>query len=170
MEGRFISKDPIGFKGGITLYNYTKNNPVKYTDPMGLYPCNGGIWDQNAGISDWQFSLAFGGSLNLANVHFNCRSNSRLKCSAKQVCIGGGPLASLGFSFNFCGTVYNANDSNNLSGWSGWQLTSGAGPVSVQGDFSGGGNIGAGPGIGAGFAFVRCYTYDLKCNSPCEEK
>jgi len=36
MEGRFISKDPIGFSGGINLYSYTAENPINYTDPFGL--------------------------------------------------------------------------------------------------------------------------------------
>ena len=35
-EGRFISKDPIGFDGGINIYTYTFNNPIRYTDPFGL--------------------------------------------------------------------------------------------------------------------------------------
>jgi uncharacterized protein RhaS with RHS repeats len=36
--GRFISEDPIGFLGGDTnLYRYVGNNPVNYTDPMGLH-------------------------------------------------------------------------------------------------------------------------------------
>jgi uncharacterized protein RhaS with RHS repeats len=38
MEGRFISKDPIGFTGGdINLYGYVGNNPINYIDPLGLW-------------------------------------------------------------------------------------------------------------------------------------
>jgi RHS repeat-associated protein len=34
--GRFITKDPIGFRGGLNLYRYANNNPALYTDPFGL--------------------------------------------------------------------------------------------------------------------------------------
>lgn len=38
MEGRFISKDPIGFAGGdVNVYNYVGGNPVNYTDPSGRF-------------------------------------------------------------------------------------------------------------------------------------
>ncbi|NJC87674.1 MAG: RHS repeat protein [Desulfuromonas sp.] len=37
MEGRFISKDPIGLVGGdVNLYRYTRNQPINYIDPFGF--------------------------------------------------------------------------------------------------------------------------------------
>jgi RHS repeat-associated protein len=36
--GRFISEDPLGFDGGdVNLYAYTSNNPVMFSDPLGLW-------------------------------------------------------------------------------------------------------------------------------------
>jgi RHS repeat-associated protein len=37
--GRFITKDPIGFAGGVNLYAYVGGNPVGLIDPLGL--CRG---------------------------------------------------------------------------------------------------------------------------------
>jgi RHS repeat-associated protein len=34
--GRFVSQDPIGTSGGINLYSYAANEPIRRTDPFGL--------------------------------------------------------------------------------------------------------------------------------------
>ncbi|MFJ6784754.1 RHS repeat-associated core domain-containing protein [Streptomyces yangpuensis] len=36
--GRFISQDPIGYRGGANLYQYALSNPTTYTDPTGNNP------------------------------------------------------------------------------------------------------------------------------------
>ena len=46
--GRFLSRDPSGYGGGINLYSYVQNNPGNFDDPLGL--CGGddaepGFWD-----------------------------------------------------------------------------------------------------------------------------
>jgi len=36
-QGRFISRDPIGYEGGTNVYCYVHNDPIDATDPMGLW-------------------------------------------------------------------------------------------------------------------------------------
>jgi RHS repeat-associated protein len=36
--GRFISRDPIGFAGGLNLFNGAATNPVTFVDPSGMGP------------------------------------------------------------------------------------------------------------------------------------
>ena len=33
---RWISRDPIGYEGGVNLYEYVLSNPMRYADPTGL--------------------------------------------------------------------------------------------------------------------------------------
>ncbi len=43
--GRFVTRDPIGYTGGINLYGFAGNNPVNESDPSGFDPndTNGGV-------------------------------------------------------------------------------------------------------------------------------
>jgi len=40
--GRYLTPDPIGLLGGENLFEYSLNNAVNVTDPLGLVPCVGG--------------------------------------------------------------------------------------------------------------------------------
>jgi RHS repeat-associated protein len=52
--GRFISKDPIGFAGGLNLYAHVQNNPVNWVDPSGLWTLSVGTTLNAAiGLGGW---------------------------------------------------------------------------------------------------------------------
>jgi RHS repeat-associated protein len=49
--GRFLQRDPIGFEGGVNQYVYTGNNPVNWSDPLGLDRYN--VCQKFSGIPHW---------------------------------------------------------------------------------------------------------------------
>ena len=77
MEGRFISKDPIGFRGGINVYGYVKNNPLRYIDPSGL--------------SGYSFSgFGVGGTAGPLDVSWNSTKPTTTQINVSTPQIGGG--------------------------------------------------------------------------------
>lgn len=47
-DGRWLSRDPIGERGGVNLYGYVGNDPINWIDALGLSPLDpaGGGFDQ----------------------------------------------------------------------------------------------------------------------------
>jgi RHS repeat-associated protein len=45
VKGRFLQRDPLGYVDGMNLYEYARSNPVRWTDPLGLWcgECEPGI-------------------------------------------------------------------------------------------------------------------------------
>ncbi len=118
MEGRFISKDPIGFRGGDTnLYAYVKNNPINFKDPFGLsaYP---GVPTPNA--SDFfevlQTFLSFYHAVNLTNEAMSKIDAARagLPCGQRKritLCFNPGPPPSNVQVYDTVGAIHSENSS-----------------------------------------------------------
>ena len=66
--GRFISEDPIGLAGGISLYLYAEADPVGFTDPFGLCPQGSNkplgpcVWEEERDMRS--VAALFGGQFN----------------------------------------------------------------------------------------------------------
>ena len=83
--GRYVSADPIGLRGGINLYAYVHNNPIRYIDPKGL-----SVWDRIVN-SNWSLSGYFGGGAEISNEWVSCcEGNKKYEYHLLIICGGVG--------------------------------------------------------------------------------
>ena len=74
-QGRFIQRDPIGIDGGLTLYAFGDNNPIKNYDPMGLFwsELGSGIWNVGKAVlydaPKWVLKKSGQGSMALCDYY-----------------------------------------------------------------------------------------------------
>lgn len=59
--GRWVTRDPIGYEGGINLYGYCGNDPANAIDPLGLQSIGEWYMGGMGGFSDWVDDNLMGG-------------------------------------------------------------------------------------------------------------
>jgi RHS repeat-associated protein len=112
--GRFLTRDPISYNGGVNLYAYVRNAPINYIDPLGqdLVGVTGGA---GAGA-------AVGGLGLIGTVNYSLGYNLGCRCNEGEAVIGG--AGSAGFS---AGENYSYPSSDTIGGGLGATFGAGAG-------------------------------------------
>jgi RHS repeat-associated protein len=170
--GRFISEDPIGFRGGVDFYTYVLNRPTVLADPSGLVA--GGIGLGGFGVIVEIIGAAGGGDMKIVVDH---GGNFGF-----MVCLNGG--LSVGSAGGAGGTVTYTLGSGSICDLTGLSVQAeGGGGKGVFAKGSVGGYIGSNSiglvgsvGIGAGvgaYGSVQAVGCKLiwsnrPCNRPCK--
>jgi len=75
--GRYIQSDPVGLAGGLNTYGYGSRNPLRYTDPFGLWSAGGSVfWGWGGGLLLGEdacggfLTLQFGGGYQLSGGYY----------------------------------------------------------------------------------------------------
>jgi RHS repeat-associated protein len=79
--GRFISRDPIGIKGGMNLYEYCANNPVNLIDPEGeIFG-----WIRDCVMCAWYYNKAMNDAIECRKADpTGCDTQGRWDCVKKK--------------------------------------------------------------------------------------
>ena len=138
-NGRFVRYDPIGLRGGLNLYRYAFDNPIRFTDPQGTDAWVGGEGSgiAQAGVFGFQ---AGGGAIVNASTGEVCRFS--VTCGR----VGLGLILSAGGKG--IAQLFAPRCGKDVGGWS-FAL---AGDIVIPGYPGLGGSVGGGGGLGVGAA------------------
>lgn len=155
--GRFISEDPIRFKGGINLYQYVANNPILLRDPSGWVCWGGGVSGAGAVAAFWRGAGAEGSFYFVGDSQGN---RGVLDCRG----LGFGAISGVGGSVSVQGTsIFSSNcksicdlegDFGGFTAFAGAGLTKTVSGSLTIGKTSATITAGGGAGVGAGAGLV----------------
>jgi RHS repeat-associated protein len=178
--GRWISEDPIGFRGYDThLYRYSHNSLVSLKDVSGLVSCPDGLWGFWGVTAGGQVIIGY----HSASVTFKCHKGFKVRKKITTCCdnnvieqeiidiaFADGYMYTVvlgaGIGGQFRGTfgnAFNAPEHTDLAGWGypsiGFSIDVIVVGGGASGGFSGGGaDGGVGPGAGVSASLMWTYT------------
>ena len=107
--GRWISRDPIGERGGINLYGYVDNDPVNLFDPFGL--TDWGPVETQMLLRRAYRDATEGPIQGLLNIKANSQGDYDFKDTGDTFCVNGNRMSDAAFSNYAAGFAGRAYDS-----------------------------------------------------------